>query len=122
MSKLNKLAESEELAEQEELLELEEILVTMEMEEILELEEMAEIEELAELEKLADRENECQKYSFSLAVGYGLNEKCNMDERKNFSQFFHEVDQRMYGKKKRRYSNWIESDTRQKSDGEPIEN
>jgi len=110
LSKLNKLAESEELAEQEELLELEEILVTMEMEEILELEEMA------------DRENECQKYSFSLEVGHGLNEKCNMDERKNFSQFFHEVDQRMYGKKKRRYSDWIESDTRQKSDVEPIEN
>ena len=63
------------------------------------------------LNREVDREDEQQEYPFSLAVGYGLYEKCNMDERKNFSQFFHEVDQRMYGKKKRRYSDWIESET-----------
>lgn len=55
-------------------------------------------------------ENEHNKYPFSLAVGYGLYEKCNADEKKNFSVFFHEVDQLMYSKKKRRYSDWIESE------------
>ena len=59
------------------------------------------------LNQEADRENEHQKYTFSLAVGYGLYEKGNIDERKNFSQFFNEVDQLMYNKK-RRHSDWIE--------------
>ena len=78
MSKLNKLAELEELVEQEEFIELKEILVMMEIEEILELEEMA------------DRENEFQKCSFGLAVGHGLYEKGNMDERKSCKQFSNE--------------------------------
>jgi len=73
------------------------------------------------LNREVDRENEQQKYLFSLAVGYGFYEKCNMDERKNFSQFFHEVDQEMYGKKKRRYSDWIESETDQQGDGNSID-
>ena len=62
----------------------------MEIEEILELEEMSENKKFAGLEKLADRENEFQKCSFSLAVGHGLYEKGNMDERKSCKQFSNE--------------------------------
>ena len=58
------------------------------------------------LEQEIERENNRQKYPFSLAIGSGLYEKEHIDERKKFSIFFHEVDQRMYSKKKRRYSEW----------------
>ncbi|BES64992.1 hypothetical protein SANA_14310 [Gottschalkiaceae bacterium SANA] len=61
------------------------------------------------LEQGIEQENNQQKYPFSLAIGSGFYEKDHIDERKKFSTFFHEVDQRMYSKKKRRYSEWSES-------------
>lgn len=63
------------------------------------------------LEQGVEHENNQQKYPFSLAIGSGLYEKDHIDERKKFSTFFHEVDQRMYSKKKRRYSEWSQVTT-----------
>lgn len=63
------------------------------------------------LEQGIERENNQQKYPFSLAIGNGFYEKDHVDERKKFSAFFHEVDQRMYSKKKRRYSEWSQLTT-----------
>jgi len=88
---------------------------------VKEIDEAVLREAVNDLNREADRENKQQKYPFSLAVGYGLYEKVGMDERKNFSQFFHEVDQLMYGKKKRRYSDWIESETDQQNNGNSID-
>jgi diguanylate cyclase (GGDEF)-like protein len=66
-------------------------------------------EAIKALNQEIEREDNLQKYPFSLAIGDGLYEKDNIDGRKKFSAFFHEVDQRMYRKKKRRYSDWAEA-------------